>query len=270
MTAVRNRCRDVLNRKSMQERVEKHFLQESMQSQIVSMNDDDRLERLMQFIEAELPPLSQQIFRLRFLSEMSYEGVAQAAGVSKVTVYNHLSQSLQRIKEYFQKETAKWFQGKDSIDELTEQLRQFRKKLYHQEQRKRSLGEVLDNLDVLADDYDESYDKTQEEIDSVYDEIVITVESDQGTDTTDTAVVEPTTDTAPVDQPADESTDDGILFMAQDYSSVSEVADNTYEHNDVLPKKVLEKLKIARELYEKGAITKDEYLSIVNKYLTQQ
>ena len=107
MTAVRNRCRDVLNRKSMQERVEKHFLQESMQSQIVSMNDDDRLERLMQFIEAELPPFSQQIFRLRFLSEMSYEEVAQAAGVSKVTVYNHLSQSLQRIREYFEQQTAK-------------------------------------------------------------------------------------------------------------------------------------------------------------------
>ena len=107
MTAVRNRCRDVLNRKSMQERVEKHFLQESMQSQIVSMNDDDRLERLMQFIEAELPPLSQQIFRLRFLREMSYEEVAQATGVSKVTVYNHLSQSVQRIKEHFDKETAK-------------------------------------------------------------------------------------------------------------------------------------------------------------------
>ena len=107
MTAVRNRCRDVLCHKSMQERVEKHFLQESMQCQIVSMNDDDRLERLMQFIESELPPLSQQIFRLRFLSEMSYEEVAQTAGVSKVTVYNHLSQSVQRIKEYFQKETAK-------------------------------------------------------------------------------------------------------------------------------------------------------------------
>ena len=107
MTAVRNRCRDVLNRKSMQERVEKHFLQESMQSQIVSMNDDDRLERLMQFIEAELPPLSQQIFRLRFLSEMSYEEVAQTVGVTKVTVYNHLSQSLQRIREHFETKTAK-------------------------------------------------------------------------------------------------------------------------------------------------------------------
>ena len=107
MTAVRNRCRDVLSRKSMQERVEKLFLQESMQCQIVSMNDDDRLERLMQFIESELPPLSQQIFRLRFLSEMSYEEVAQAAGVSKVTVYNHLSQSVQRIKEHFETKTAK-------------------------------------------------------------------------------------------------------------------------------------------------------------------
>ena len=107
MTAVRNRCRDVLSHKSIRERVERLFLQESMQSHIVSMNDDDRLERLMQFIEAELPPLSQQIFRLRFLSEMSYEEVAQAAGVSKVTVYNHLSQSVQRIKEHFDKETAK-------------------------------------------------------------------------------------------------------------------------------------------------------------------
>ena len=107
MTAVRNRCRDVISHKSIRERVERLFLQESMQSHIVSMNDDDRLERLMQFIEAELPPLSQQIFRLRFLGEMSYEEVAQTAGVSKVTVYNHLSQSIQRIKEFFQQQTAK-------------------------------------------------------------------------------------------------------------------------------------------------------------------
>lgn len=71
----------------------------------------------------------------------------------------------------FKKETAKWFQGKDSIEELMEQLRLHRKQLYHQEQQKRRLGEILDNLDILADDYDESYDKTQAEIDGVYDEI---------------------------------------------------------------------------------------------------
>ena len=71
----------------------------------------------------------------------------------------------------FQKETAKWFQGKDSVEELMEQLKLIRKQLYHQEQQKRRLGEILDNLDILADDYDESYDKTQAEIDGVYDEI---------------------------------------------------------------------------------------------------
>lgn len=109
MTAVRNRCRDVISHKSIRERVEKLFLQESLQNKVVSPYDDDRLDRLMQFIETEIPPLSRQIFKLRFLREMSYEEVAQTVGVSKVTVYNHLSQSLQRIREHFDevKKTAK-------------------------------------------------------------------------------------------------------------------------------------------------------------------
>lgn len=109
MTAVRNRCRDVISHKSIRERVEKLFLQESLQNKVVSPYDDDRLDRLMQFIETEIPPLSRQIFRLRFLREMSYEEVAQTVGVSKVTVYNHLSQSLHRIREHFDevKKTAK-------------------------------------------------------------------------------------------------------------------------------------------------------------------
>lgn len=108
MTAVRNRCCDVLSHKSMRERVEKLFLQESQQSNVISTNtDDDRLERLVQFVESELPPLSQQIFQLRFLRELSYEEVAQATGVSKVTVYNHLAQSLQQIRAYFQTNASK-------------------------------------------------------------------------------------------------------------------------------------------------------------------
>ena len=105
MTSVRNRCRDVLRHKNVRESVEKLFSAEIMQNQNKPINDDDRLERLMLFVEAKLPPLTQQIFRLRFLREMTYEEIAEAVGVSRVTVYNHLSQSLQRIKEHF--ETAK-------------------------------------------------------------------------------------------------------------------------------------------------------------------
>ena len=105
MTSVRNQCRDVLRHKDVRECVEKLFSAELRGNQVISINDDDRLERLMLFVEAELPPLSQQIFRLRFLREMTYEEVAVTVGVSRVTVYNHLSQSLQRIKKHF--ETAK-------------------------------------------------------------------------------------------------------------------------------------------------------------------
>lgn len=105
MTAVRNRCCDILTHKSVRERVEKLFLQDSTYTS--GEPDDDRLDRLMQFVETKLPPLSQQIFRLRFLHEMSYEEVAQQMGVSKVTVYNHLSLSLQKIRAHFKTETAK-------------------------------------------------------------------------------------------------------------------------------------------------------------------
>lgn len=102
MNSVRNQCRDVLRHKTVRECVEKLFSVEIRQDQIVPINDDDRLERLMLFVETELPPLSQQIFRLRFLREMTYEEVAEAIGVSRVTVYHHLSQSLARIKEHFE------------------------------------------------------------------------------------------------------------------------------------------------------------------------
>ena len=103
MMAVRNRCLDVLSHKSVREQVEKLFSEELKQRHIIARNEDERLDRLMQYIERELPPLSQQILRLRFLQEMTYEEVAQEVGVSKVTVYNHLWQSMHRIKEYFSK-----------------------------------------------------------------------------------------------------------------------------------------------------------------------
>lgn len=101
MTSVRNKCRDVLIHKNIRERIEKLYSVEMMQNRVVFIHDDDRLERLMHYVENKLPPLSQQIFRLRFLNEMTYEEVAQAVGVSRVTIYNHLSQSLRHINDYF-------------------------------------------------------------------------------------------------------------------------------------------------------------------------
>ena len=107
MTGVRNKCRDVLSHKDVRECAQKLYLAEMIPNQVVYTGDDDRLERLMKFVETRLSPLSQQIFRLRFFDEMTYDEVSKAIGVSKVTIYNHLSQSLRQINEYFKKETIK-------------------------------------------------------------------------------------------------------------------------------------------------------------------
>lgn len=102
MAAVRNRCHDVIRHKSVREQAAKLLFIEKSQTTIP--DDDDRLEKLQRYIESHLPPLTQQIFRLRFINELTYEEVAQHTGVSRVTVYNHLSQSLHSIKEYFSRQ----------------------------------------------------------------------------------------------------------------------------------------------------------------------
>ena len=70
-----------------------------------SEDDDERLDRLMHVIDRLEPPLRRQILRLRHLQEMSYQEIADTLGVSKVTVYNHLSQAMDTIRELFK--TAK-------------------------------------------------------------------------------------------------------------------------------------------------------------------
>ena len=59
-----------------------------------SKDMDERLEQLLLLIEELEPPIRKQIFRLRYLQEKSYQEVADEVGVSKVTVFKHLSKAL--------------------------------------------------------------------------------------------------------------------------------------------------------------------------------
>ena len=71
---------------------------------ILSDETDERLEQLLLLIDDLEPPIRKQIFRLRYLSEMSYQEVADKVEVSKVTVFNHLSQAMDWIRKQFKKE----------------------------------------------------------------------------------------------------------------------------------------------------------------------
>ena len=102
MRSVRNRCLNLIAHKSVKERVAKLLLDDA--DVILSEDTDERLEQLMLLIEDLEPPIRKQIFRLRYLQEKSYQEVADEMGVSKVTVFNHLSQALDWIRTHLKKE----------------------------------------------------------------------------------------------------------------------------------------------------------------------
>ena len=102
MRSVRHRCLNLIAHKSVKERVAKLLLADA--DVILSDDTDERLEQLMLLIEDLEPPIRKQIFRLRYLQEKSYQEVADEVGVSKVTVFNHISQALDWIRKQFKKQ----------------------------------------------------------------------------------------------------------------------------------------------------------------------
>lgn len=102
MRSVRNRCYNLIAHKSVKEKVVKLLTDDA--DVILSDNADERLDRLMLLIDNLEPPIRKQIFRLRYRDGKSYKEVADELGVSKVTVYNHLSQAMDWIRNQFKKQ----------------------------------------------------------------------------------------------------------------------------------------------------------------------
>ena len=109
MRSVRNRCLNLIAHKGVKERVAKLLIDDA--DVILSDETDGRLEQLMLLIDALEPPLRKQIFRLRYLKEMSYQEVADKMEVSKVTVFTHLSQAMDWIRKQFKRELNNDKQG---------------------------------------------------------------------------------------------------------------------------------------------------------------
>lgn len=96
MRSVRNRCLNLIAHKGVKERVAKLLVSDA--DVALSDDTDERLERLSLLIRLLEPPIRKRIFSLRYLQELSYQEVADEVGVSKVTVFRHISQALDWIK----------------------------------------------------------------------------------------------------------------------------------------------------------------------------
>ena len=97
--SVRNRCRNVIARKTLTERVTRLYALE--QRTETEEEETERLERLEAFIRTGLTEAQQRVFQLRFGEERKYREIAAELGISEVAVYKHLVAALARIKNHF-------------------------------------------------------------------------------------------------------------------------------------------------------------------------
>ena len=100
MQSVRNVCLNLLEQRRVREQ---HRQQVDFDGYQVQGTEEERLqmEELMDYVEQHLPPLSQEIFRLRYLGGLTCQEVADKTGVSRMTVNTHLRQAIERIKAFF-------------------------------------------------------------------------------------------------------------------------------------------------------------------------
>ena len=102
LASVRHRCLNVLQHKQVHERFAR-LLTEGTDT-LVSDNtveEQMQMEELMRYVRENLSSLEQQIFRLRYLREMTCQEVAEALNVSRQTVHAHLKLSVEKIRKYF-------------------------------------------------------------------------------------------------------------------------------------------------------------------------
>ena len=100
IVSVRHQCYNLLRQHSVRDRFAQQM---SLAPEPMSHPTEDllELEHLWQFVGTHLPPLTQQVFALRYREDKTYQEIAQKIGISKVTVYQHLSRALKKINDYF-------------------------------------------------------------------------------------------------------------------------------------------------------------------------
>ena len=102
LASVRHRCLNVLQHKQVQERFARLLTEDA--DTLMSDNtveEQMQMEELMRYVRENLSPMELNVFRLRYLKEMTCQEVAEALNVSRQTVHTHLKQTVEKIRKYF-------------------------------------------------------------------------------------------------------------------------------------------------------------------------
>ena len=102
LASVHHRCLNVLQHKQVQERFARLLTEGTDTFDSDNLVEEQmRMEELMRYVRDNLSPMEQNVFRLRYLREMTCQEVAEALNVSRHTVHTHLKQIVGKIRKYF-------------------------------------------------------------------------------------------------------------------------------------------------------------------------
>lgn len=107
MMSVRNRCLNIIKQKKLRERIIHLYSMEQEDRQVIGLHPspesemEERKQRIHDFIKRNLSQQDQDIFRMRFIDEMSYKEIMKVTGTSRMAIYKHLSRAINLIKEHF-------------------------------------------------------------------------------------------------------------------------------------------------------------------------
>lgn len=101
MTAVRNRCLNLLRNRTIQQRIQGLYL---LDSQMGDSADDmeERIDNVRQVLDSDLDDTCRRVLTQRYDQQLSYAEIAKAEGISETAVYKRIRKALDSLKEKLQ------------------------------------------------------------------------------------------------------------------------------------------------------------------------
>lgn len=101
MTCLRNRCMNILRRKSIYERVKQFARLDDIVETPSMEKETDRVTQIGAFIDSRLSPQTARIVRMHYQQRLKYREISQELGISETAVYKHLSKAIIKLRMKF-------------------------------------------------------------------------------------------------------------------------------------------------------------------------
>lgn len=99
MTAVRNRCLNILRNRSIQQRVQGLYLLDSQLDTASADDIEERITHMKQAIDSSLDDNSRRVLTQRYTQQLSYAEIAQTEGISETAVYKRIRKALDTLRK---------------------------------------------------------------------------------------------------------------------------------------------------------------------------